>query len=227
MAPTGADLPLGRLMKEEGIMFKRLSLVVFFVWSLGCGLTFAGSRELNEIAKIYEQGDSKTAAERLTGYVAKNPKDDLAWTILGNAYMDLDELDKAEDAYKKGLKVNSRQFKALTGLGIVSRKQGKYDQAMKYYKQALEIDPKYAEAYASMVVIALKQEKDKDALTYAEKAYDLDDGNPVILANLAIAYHYNGMYKERDKMTKKAKKAGYKKIDVLEQIYSGEMTIRD
>jgi Flp pilus assembly protein TadD len=205
----------------------RSFIVVVLFLVVITGLAFAGSRELDEIAEIYEQGDAKTAVERLTRYVAKNAKDDLAWTILGNAYMDLDELDKAEDSYKQAIKVNPRRFNAITGLGILSRKNGKYDEAMRYYKKALEIDPKYAQAYTSMVVIALKQEKDKDALTYAEKAYALNDSDPVILANLAVAYHYNGMYKERDKMTKKAEKAGYKKMDALKEIYSGEMTLRD
>jgi Flp pilus assembly protein TadD len=78
-----------------------------------------------------------------------------------------------------------------------------------------------------MTVIALKQGNDAKALEYARKGYDLDNSDPVIVANLGVAYHYNGMFELRDKMTKEAEKLGYKKGDGLRKLYAGEATVRD
>ena len=62
---------------------------------------------------------------------------------------------------------------------------------------------------------------------YAKKAYDLDKGAPRIAANLAVAYHYVGDMENRDRFTRIAEQLGYDKVDTLEQIYSGELTLRD
>ena len=98
---------------------------------------------------------------------------------------------------------------------------------MRYYQKALELEPGYAQAYSSMAVIELKRNNDPEALRLAKIAYDKDQKDPVIAANLAITYHYNGNDRERDKFTEIAKNLGYANIDALQQIYSGELTIRD
>jgi Flp pilus assembly protein TadD len=182
---------------------------------------------LRNISKSYQQGDFQTAVSKLKVYLQAKPNDDLAWTILGNAYEKLKDDKNAEASYLKALKINPKRFEALTGMGILQRKRKNYDAALSYYQKSLAINPNYAQAYTSMSVIALKQNKDKQALEYAKKAYDLEKNEPVITANLAIAYHYNGMKDLRDKMTQKAKDLGYQKMDVLQNIYSGKMTIRD
>lgn len=192
----------------------------------GCIGNLAGRKDLDALDEL-RRTDPKTAVTKLKQHLESKPRDDMAWTILGHAYEDLDQDDEAETAYKKALEINPRRFDALTGMGILSRKKGNYDQALDYYEQALAIDPKYAQAYSSMTVIALKKNDDKKALEYAKKGYDLDKEDPVIVANLAVAYHYNGMVELRDKMTREARKLGYKNINTLEKIYSGEMTVRD
>ena len=194
----------------------------------GCSNSGRGSRtELTSIARIYEQGDPGKAAEKLQSYLKTYPQDDLAWTILGNARENLDQDQEAEAAYSKALEINSRQFQAITGMGILSRKKRDYDRALGYYKQAIAIDPKYAQAYASMVVISLKQKNYPEALTYAQQAYDLDRKDPGVVANLATACHFNGMTARRDQLTQDAERLGYKNGDKLRQIYSGEMTLED
>jgi tetratricopeptide (TPR) repeat protein len=182
---------------------------------------------LERIAAIYAEGHSERAITQLKAYVQAYPQDDLAWTILGNAYQDVDRLDNAQQAYESALAANPRQFKAITGQGILHRKRGEYDAAMQAYQQALAIDPAYAQAYSSMTAIALKRHEDEKALEYASKGYDLDQSNPVIAANLALAYHYNNDIDNRDKFTRIAERLGYHNMDTLHEIYSGESTIRD
>lgn len=209
----------------------RLFLLLALLFLVSCeGIlptrrTSAG--DLDAIAQIYERGEPKAAAEKLKEYLKSRPRDDMAWTILGHAHGDLKEERAAEDAYRRALEINPNRFEAVTGMGILARKKGDYDQALSYYEKALAIDPAYAQAYSSMTVIALKQRRDAQALEYAKKGYDLDRSDPTVVANLAVAYHYNGMFEQRDEMTERAKKLGYPKAESLQKIYSGEMTVRD
>ena len=183
--------------------------------------------QLERIAAVIDQGNHAQAAADLENYVNVYPNDDLAWTILGNVYQELDKFDEAQSAYDSAIKINPEQFQAITGLGVLHRKRGNYDEAMQAYEKAVSINPNYAEAYSSMTTIALKQEDDAKALEYARKGYDLDSKNAVIAANLAIAYHYNNDVENRDKLKRIAGQLGYDKVDTLEQIFSGELTIRD
>lgn len=135
---------------------------------------------LRNISKFYQQGDFQTAVSKLKVYLDAKPNDDLAWTILGNAYGNLNDDKNAEIAYNKALKLNPKRFEALTGMGVLQRKRKNYDAALSYYQKSLAINPNYAQAYTSMSVIALKQKKDKQALEYAKKAYDLEKKNQLL-----------------------------------------------
>jgi len=192
------------------------------------GCDNGGNRaQLDRIAEVYDRGDTKTAIRQLDAYLKKYPRDDLAWTILGNAHEDEDNDEKAQSAYDKALDINPKRFEAITGLGVLHRKRGDYDAAMQAYQRALQIDPNYAQAYSSMTVIALKRQQDAQALEYASKGYELDNTDAVIAANLAVAYHYNGDFANRDKLTEIAENLGYARVDTLQQIYDGEISIRD
>ncbi len=205
-----------------------LLILATLVLGAGCPNSPTASRaELNSITQIYLQGDPATAADKLEVYLKSHPREDLAWTLLGNAYEDLDRDEQAESAYSKALEINPKRFEAITGMGILCRKRREYDRAMSYYKQSLEIDPKYAQAYASMVVISIKQKKYKEALTFAETSYNLDKSDPGVVANFAAACHFNGLTEKRDQLTQEAERLGYKNGNNLRMIYSGELSMDD
>lgn len=50
---------------------------------------------------------------------------------------------------------------------------------------------------------------------YAKQGYKHDNEDPVIAANLALMYHYNGMLEERDTYTEIAEKLGYRNMETL------------
>jgi Tfp pilus assembly protein PilF len=214
-------------MKVGGFL---LVVAVALVSAAGCTRGPAGEEIAADDVEGLNQlrrSDPATAAARLRDYLANHPDDDKAWTVLGHACKDLDEVDDAEAAYQRALEINPRRFEALTGQGILCRKKGRYGQALAWYEKALAVDATHAHAYSSMTVIALKQNDDARALEYAKKGYALDSTDPAIVANLAVACHYNGLWELRDEKTAEAKQLGYPKIDVLEQIYRGEITVKD
>jgi len=116
---------------------------------------------------------------------------------------------------------------AITGQGRLYRLREQYDKAMATYQQALAIDPSYAQTYSRMTVVALKLGLLDEAIALGEQGYALDKNDPVIAANLAIAYHYAGNTQKRDELTQAAQQLGYKGMDRLKQIYAGELGVRD
>lgn len=182
--------------------------------------------KLDELATLAET-DPTAAIGGLRDYLRSRPEDDLAWTIRGHTHREKGERQDAVDAYQRALEINPRRVEALTGLGIVSQEEGRYDESLAYYDSALAIDPSYAQAHSSVVVIALKRGDDAGALSRALKAYTLDSTDAVIAANLAVAYHYNGMPEMRDSLTKVARRLGYDNVEALHEIYRGERTVRE
>lgn len=210
--------------------FLVVSLLILMNLACGTGCSKTGGTshaKLESIAQVYEQGDAETAAEQLQEYLKSYPRDDIAWTILGNAQEDLEHDDQAETAYLKAIEINPMRFEAINGMGVLCRKKREYDRALSYYKQAIGIDPKYATAYASMVVIFIKQKNYKEALIHTETAYGFDKLDPGVVANFAVACHLNGMLDRRDQLTKEAERLGYKNLEGLKLIYSGEATFDD
>ena len=207
----------------------RGAAILVVLWATAaCQGGDAGNRaELNRIAGVYQKGETRAAIEQLHPYLRQYPRDDLAWTILGNACEEEDRDMDAQKAYDTALSINPRRAQAHVGQGVLYRKQRRYDDAMSSYQAALEIEPRNAQAYSSMTTIALKRLQNAQALEYAKKGYELDPKDPVVAANLAVAYHYNGDVEGRDRLTNEAARLGYRLVDRLQRIYSGEITIVD
>jgi Flp pilus assembly protein TadD len=183
--------------------------------------------KLSQITDIYKRGDLQQSKALLLDYVQSAPKETSAWILLGNVLRDLDEDDEAEKAYMTALQLNPLAYEAHTGLGVVNRKRGFYDLAVNFYQLALQANPRYAQAYSSMAHVELKRGRDAQALQYALKGYELDKKDPVVAANLAVCYHYNNRFAERDRMLQVAQKLGYRSLDGLQRIFRGETSVRD
>jgi tetratricopeptide (TPR) repeat protein len=206
-----------------------LTLTAVSIAVIGASYLLPGAvdRDLEPIAQLYEQGDVLATIDELEQYLESHPDNDLAWALLGHANQDVEDFEGAQAAYDRALEINPERVEAWVGQGILHRKLGDPEQAMQCYEQALAIDPNNADAYGSMAALALQTYQDAKALEYAEKAYELDRRSPVVAANLAVIYHYNEMYEERDAMTAEAEKLGYEGIDSLQLIYDGVFSIRE
>jgi len=70
-------------------------------------------------------------------------------------------------------------------------------------------------ALGNLVRAELKLGDVKKGLELAIQTYNLDKTNPLSIANMALAYHYNNMPKERDEMFEALKNGAYKIITRL------------
>lgn len=80
--------------------------------------------------------DAITALEFL---VAKSPTTINYWAQLASAYQKSDQLEKAEDAYKKLIKLEPDKKEDYLNLGIVYKDKKQYSLARTYYEKASEI----------------------------------------------------------------------------------------
>lgn len=186
----------------------------------------SSEQRLSEISALYASGAVEEAVTRLRAHLQDEPRDEVAWTILGHALLDQNKLDEAETAYAKALELNPRRIEAITGQGRLYRLREQYDKAMATYQQALAVDPSYAQTYSSMTVVAIKLGLIDEAVALGEQGYALDKKDPVIAANLAIAYHYAGNTQKRDELTQAAQQLGYKGMERLRKIFSGELELK-
>ncbi|REG23175.1 Tfp pilus assembly protein PilF [Archangium gephyra] len=184
-------------------------------------------KPVEEISAVYRGGAVEEAEKRLRAHLQAEPRDDLAWTLLGHVLLDLNRPTEAEAAYAKALELEPRRIEAITGQGRIFRMHKEYEQAMAAYQRATAIDPSYAQAWSSMMVVALKRGLYDEAIAHGEKAYALDKNDPTIAANLAIAYHYAGNTAKRDELTQVAQKLGFKGMDWLDKVYTGQIEVRD
>lgn len=206
---------------------RNLFLLLTALTLFSCSDEFRNRVMIRHIDKLFEEGKYEKAKVSVDSLLNKNPEHELAWTLKGHIEERLDNDSVAELAYEKALSINPELEQALTGMGIILRKRKEYDRAAGYYAKAIAVNPEYAQAYSSLVTIELKRKNFVNAVSLGEKAYLLDSEDPVIAANLAIAYHYFGDIENRDKYYSIAKKLKYRNLDVLLLIFKDKATVFD
>lgn len=71
----------------------------------------------------------------------------LAWDDLGWAYLGMDSLDAAREAFQRALELDPRFISAHYRLGHIHRLQGRRDEAVASFRRALEIQPENGAQY--------------------------------------------------------------------------------
>ena len=65
----------------------------------------------------------------------------------GEKYQNQENYPKAEEQYRRAVKIDSKYAEAYSNLGYSLRKQGDYKGAVKYYKKAIKLNHRLAEAH--------------------------------------------------------------------------------
>ncbi len=206
----------------------RSSLLLLFTCCLFFSCSeIADTMKLVSIADKFHDGNPIEAKEKLLKEFSNNKliESPEAWTLLGNINEVLDEDSLANIAYNKALTINEKLPEAITGLGILARKNGDLDEAIKQYEKAIAIDPEYAQALSSLSVVYLLKEDFSKSVEIGERAWKFDNEDPVISSNLTIAYHYLGDSINTQKYLKKSELLGYRKVEGLKKIISNEYSI--
>ncbi|HEX6719037.1 MAG TPA: tetratricopeptide repeat protein [Pyrinomonadaceae bacterium] len=124
------------------------------------------------------------------------PRFSQASLMLGTAYMDLGERDKAERYLKQTLEINPQAANALFALGELYREQKQLDQAEKTLVQGLTIEPRSYQGHLNLARVywdtAAQIKDDAQARPSLEKAYEEVKKSLELKADFAPAHVVKG-----------------------------------
>ena len=173
-----------------------------------------------EGVKAYEAGNYTEAIEKLekgVGLGLKYKNLDDVETIIGNAFLELDEYDRSIEHHQKALKHNPENYRAMVNLGATLRQKGDLDGAEKMYLQAAKRAPDYPELHASLGALYVYKEQYEKAEESLRHALKLEPKLAVGHANLALTLAKLGRFDEADTELERAVELGYKNAPLLRE----------
>ncbi len=121
---------------------------------------------------FYFKKEMPRALKYLLLALKNGPKNSDARTNLASLYLEINQLDKAEEHYRIVLKdlVYKHQYRVHYNLSIVEKKRGNYDKSIVQLKKAIEIKDDYCPANFKMGNLAFRRYDYQSALKYYRDA---------------------------------------------------------
>src|SRR5580692_4809987 len=137
-------------------------------------------------------GDLTMAIEVLKRATEIDPKNKIAWNLLGMSYMGLRQDDAAISALQKQIEINPYDEYAYNNLGRVYWQDRKYEDAVTAFHKQLEINPLDKFAHSNLGAMYSEWHKYDEAVPELEKAASLipdsDPGSAELQVSLGDAY---------------------------------------
>ncbi|RMD90327.1 MAG: tetratricopeptide repeat protein [Calditrichaeota bacterium] len=160
---------------------------------------------------LYQLGEPDSALFWTKKQISYNPNDFWAYDHLGWAYLGLDSLRQAEQAFKRALEINPKSTLELYRLAHTYRLQGRYQEGLQPIQKILEINPKETWAYYHLGILyqllGNKKEAHKNFYTFlkeAEKWVQQEPTNGENYIALGLAKARLGEVKQARKIAAKA-----------------------
>jgi Flp pilus assembly protein TadD/transglutaminase-like putative cysteine protease len=133
-------------------------------------------------------GDLPMAIEVLKRATEIEPKNKIAWNLLGMSYMGLRQDDLAVSALQKQIEINPYDEFAYNNLGRVYWQDRKYEDAVTAFHKQLEINPLDKFAHSNLGAMYGEWHKYDEAVAELEKAASLTPDNAELQVSLGDAY---------------------------------------
>ena len=131
---------------------------------------------------------SNQAIEIFETVVKKAPDDATSWYYLGTMYDEINNIEKAENAYKKVISLREEYTLAHKNLAVMYLKHHMSEKAIPYAQKAVELDPLDYQGYYIQGTIAIAKKDFETAILNYEKALALNPEILGIYTNLGAAY---------------------------------------
>ena len=137
-------------------------------------LSLANPRETNQLmfqaAKLSQNGKNKEALKIFLEIIRKEPKNFYAHNNVAMVHSEMQEYDKALEAYEKSLSINPTFPMALNNIGRLHMTMGQYDEAETFLKKALTFFKTFHLASTNLGELYLKQKRYSEAMKYLRKS---------------------------------------------------------
>lgn len=122
----------------------------------------------------YLNGDYGKTIRIASQITAKNKRNYMAMTLLGDAYLKTSEITKAAECYEKAHKTNKKYAPALIGLANVEFGSKDFEKALNYCHQALKYDKNNSRIYVKCALAYKETHNNIKAREMAQKALSLE-----------------------------------------------------
>ncbi|MGC9399382.1 MAG: tetratricopeptide repeat protein [Anaerolineae bacterium] len=178
------------------------SLILALLALAGCGgeVETPTPPDLESLKAQIEAGEYQAAVQVLEEIVANNEENAEAYFLLGLSYFNLNQYQKARDAFNRALELDPQRAAAIHhNLGALAYQMGDIETAETEFKAALEIEPDDPDTHyqlgATYLIKALPAEQqtpDPERLAQAraefEQALELAPGKAEALVGLGNSY---------------------------------------
>jgi tetratricopeptide (TPR) repeat protein len=136
----------------------------------------------------YGNGHYADAVSTLEALLRSNPRrQDQIYFWLGNAYLELDQQEKAEGAYRKSIEINPKNPEYYESLATLLRREGpeKLDEAIAQLKRAHQYSPGDSRVGLQLALCYESKDNLADASALLEKTLEKEPG--LLPAHIALA----------------------------------------
>lgn len=147
-------------------------------------------------AEYYRIGDYATALTKAKQAVRKDPGSANAYLMLGLVYEALNEIDRAQTAYRQARKIDDRNPYVLNAYGRLLCQLEEYEKSLAAFDRAVE-NPLYDTpwvAFTNAGICALAAGDQRRAESYFLKALQANPRYPMALAQMAQLSYDQGKY---------------------------------
>lgn len=131
--------------------------------------------ELFDAANIaLKEKDKDKATSLIKQLVETDPRDFIAWAMLGSIYFEKNDLTGAESAFQKALAARPDLGVAMMNIGRIRLMQNQVDSAIDFLLRATKADPNYARSFQLLGEAYLLARKGTLGVDALNQAIDLD-----------------------------------------------------
>lgn len=134
-------------------------------------------RLLDHAASLRDQGDLEASEEALRQSLELRPDFSETRRIYAGVLAEVGKDDQAIDAYKKLIKVEGENSKALSNLGFLLNRKGNVTEAVAAYRRSLDLEPDNPSANLNLGAIFAKLGENEKAVKHLEQALESEPGN--------------------------------------------------
>ncbi|HLQ73326.1 MAG TPA: tetratricopeptide repeat protein [Bacillota bacterium] len=132
--------------------------------------------------KKYEE-----AAALYLEMIDERPDDVLGYINLGHVFLQVNEIEKSYNLFKKALEIDEDSATAHYGIGNCYFEQAKFPDARKHYEQAINQGLEDADTYFMLGMTFVHEEQSIFGIPYLLRATELNDADEQILFQYGLA----------------------------------------